>query len=94
MTITFEEIEKLATLSKLKISKENQTVIKKRLEDVFELVDQLKHTDTCSLEANFDNDHSQSLRNGQNIEKINRDVLQNCAPEVLDGFYKVPRVID
>ena len=94
MTITFEEIEKLATLSKLKISKENQTVIKKRLEDVFELVDQLKHTETCSLEANFDNYHSQRLRNGQNIEKINRDELQNCAPEVLDGFYKVPRVID
>ena len=55
MTITSEEIERLATLSKLKISKENQTVIKKRLEDVFELVDQLKHTETCSLEANFDN---------------------------------------
>mgnify|MGYP001244188374 FL=1 len=94
MAITFEEIEKLATLSKLKISKENQTVIKKRLEDVFELVDQLKHTETCSLEANFDNDQSQRLRNGQNIEKINRDELQSCAPEVLDGFYKVPRVID
>ena len=69
MAITFEEIEKLATLSKLKISKENQTVIKRRLEDFFELVDQLKHTETRSLEANFDNDQSQRLRNGQNIEK-------------------------
>ncbi len=94
MTITFEEIEKLATLSKLKISKENQTVIKKRLEDVFELVDQLKHSETCSLEAEFNNDQSQRLRNGQKIAKINRDELQNCAPEVHDGFYKVPRVIN
>ena len=84
MAITFEEIEKLATLSKLKISKENQTVIKKRLEDVFELVDQLKHTETYSLEANFDNDQSQRLRNGQNIEKINRDELQNCMHSIIN----------
>ena len=94
MAITFEEIEKLATLSKLKISKENQTVIRKRLEDVFELVDQLKQAENFSLDADFNNDQSQRLRNGQKIEKINRDELQNCAPEILDGFYKVPRVID
>ena len=94
MAITFEEIKKLATLSKLKISKENQTVIKKRLEDVFELVDQLKQAENYSLDADFNNDQSQRLRNGQKIEKINRDELQNCAPEILDGFYKVPRVID
>ena len=94
MAITFEEIKKLATLSKLKISKENQTVIKKRLEDVFELVDQLKQAENYSLDTDFNNDQSQRLRNGQKIEKINRDELQNCAPEILDGFYKVPRVID
>ena len=94
MAITFEEIKKLATLSKLKISKENQTVIKKRLEDVFELVDQLKQAENYSLDADFNNDQSQRLRNGQKIEKINRDEVQNCAPEILDGFYKVPRVID
>ena len=94
MAITFEEIDKLATLSKLKISKENQTVIKKRLEDVFELVDQLKQAENYSLDADFNNDQSQRLRNGQKIERINRDELQNCAPEILDGFYKVPRVID
>ena len=94
MTITFEEIEKLATLSKLKISKENQTVIKKRLEDVFELVDQLKQAETSSLETGFNKNRSQRLRNGQTIEKIDRDELQICAPEVLDGFYKVPKIID
>ena len=38
--------------------------------------------------------YSQRLRSDKEVRAVNRIELQDCAPEISEGFYKVPRIID
>ena len=95
MSISFEEIRKIARLSKLQISTENEHLVKERLENVLAFVDQLQkaktqHTNVGSSRTVY----SQRLRSDREVRAVNRLELQDCAPEISKGFYKVPRIID
>ena len=95
MSISFEEIRKLARLSKLQISTENECLVKERLENVLALVDQLQEAETQNINVvSFRTDYSQRLRSDKEVQAVNQIELQDCAPEISEGFYKVPRIID
>ena len=95
MSISFEEIRKLARLSKLQISTENEHLVKERLENVLALVDQLQEAETQNTHVESSRTYySQRLRSDKEVRAVNRIELQDCAPEISEGFYKVPRIID
>ena len=89
MSISFEEIRKLARLSKLQISTENECLVKERLENVLALVDQLQEAETKNTHVESSRtDYSQRLRSDKEVRAVNRIELKIVHPKSLKGSIK------
>ena len=95
MIIKREEIEKLATLSRISIDEKTITDVTERLSSVLDLVDQLKTADTDSVEGiSRPFQVSQRLREDEVTETNQRDKFQAIAPAMDNGLFTVPKMID
>jgi aspartyl-tRNA(Asn)/glutamyl-tRNA(Gln) amidotransferase subunit C len=95
MIIKREEIEKLATLSRISIDEKTITDVTERLSSVLDLVDQLKTVDTDSVEGiSRPFQVSQRLREDEVTETNQRDKFQAIAPATDNGLFTVPKMID
>jgi len=100
MSITEQELLKLAELSKLDINIDNTNYNKliQNLNNILELVEQLNNINTNDIEPMFHADDlaKQRLRLDVVIENNTRDDLQNIAPinRIESGLYLVPKVIE
>ncbi|MBM89284.1 MAG: Asp-tRNA(Asn)/Glu-tRNA(Gln) amidotransferase GatCAB subunit C [Gammaproteobacteria bacterium] len=89
------EVEKIAALAKLHLNEDEQVEVAKRIRDILSLIDEMQSVETEAIDPMAHPlDAEQRLRNDEVTEAENRDELQSLAPEVLDGFYLVPRVIE
>lgn len=91
----FEQLQKLATLSRLNIVTEQSAVLAAELDNVLNLVDQLQAAETDGIEPmahplSID----QPLRSDQAEQPANRAAFQAIAPATEAGLYLVPKVID
>jgi aspartyl-tRNA(Asn)/glutamyl-tRNA(Gln) amidotransferase subunit C len=95
MTIKREEIEKLATLSRLSIDEKTITDVTDRLSSVLDLVDQLQ-TANCEsvVKASRPFHSSQRLRSDEVTEENRREKFQSIAPEIHNGLFSVPKMIE
>ncbi|MDF1795781.1 MAG: Asp-tRNA(Asn)/Glu-tRNA(Gln) amidotransferase subunit GatC [Coxiellaceae bacterium] len=95
MTLTPNDIDKAARLAKLDITDDHRDDLLKELEQILGLVDQLNSVDTNNIKPlAHPLDQSQPLRHDTITENNQRDAFQQLAPEVQDGFYLVPKVIE
>ena len=95
MSIERQEIEKLATLSRIAIGEDTITEVSERLSSVFELVDQLQAVNTEGVEAmSHPMKATQRLREDEVSEINQREAFQAIAPETEDGLFLVPKVIE
>ena len=95
MSIERQEIEKLATLSRIAISEDTITEVSQRLSSVLELVDQLQAVNTDGVEAmSHPMKATQRLREDEVSEINQREAFQAIAPETEDGLFLVPKVIE
>ena len=89
------EVEKIAALAKLHLNEDEQVEVAKRIRDILSLIDEMQSVETEAIDPMAHPlDAEQRLRNDEVTEAESRDELQSLAPEVLDGFYLVPRVIE
>ena len=89
------EIQKLAKLSRLKITDETLEETAKSITNVLSLVDQLQAVDTTDVDPMAHPlDATQRLRADTVTEENQREKFQQCAPSVEEGLYLVPKVID
>ena len=89
------EVEKIAALAKLHLNEDEQVEVAKRIRDILTLIDEMQSVETEAIDPMAHPlDAEQRLRNDEVTEAESRDELQSLAPEVLDGFYLVPRVIE
>ena len=95
MSIERQEIEKLATLSRIAIGEDTITEVSQRLSSVLELVDQLQAVNTEGVEAmSHPMKATQRLREDE-VSAINqREALQATAPDTEEGLILVPKVIE
>mgnify|MGYP001024409374 FL=1 len=95
MTIKRDEIEKLATLSRLSIDEKTITDVTDRLSSVLDLVDQLQ-TANCEsvVKASRPFHSSQRLRSDEVTEENRREEFQSIAPEIHNGLFSVPKMIE
>ena len=96
MSLTLEEVQKIAYLSRIEISDEvaESTVV--QLNDIFHtLIEPMLAVDTKGVEPMS---HAQSislrLREDVVIQTDCRDALQAIAPEAEKGLYLVPKVVE
>lgn len=95
MGIERNEIEKLATLSRIAIDEGTISDVARRLDSVLQLVDQLQAADTTGIDAMAHPMQAiQRLREDRVSELNQRVALQAIAPAVEDGLFLVPKVIE
>ena len=95
MAIDQDDIEAIAELARIRISGEHIPAVTESIAAVLELVDQLQAADTATVEPMAHPlDATASLRADEVTESDRRSSFQAIAPEVEDGLYLVPRVIE
>jgi aspartyl-tRNA(Asn)/glutamyl-tRNA(Gln) amidotransferase subunit C len=95
MNIQKQEIKYLARLARIDIDDKTIDEVSPRIRSVLELIDQLQDADTSGIEAvSHPMQGSQRLRKDEVSEINNRERFQEIAPDMDDGLFLVPRVIE
>ncbi|WP_375191641.1 Asp-tRNA(Asn)/Glu-tRNA(Gln) amidotransferase subunit GatC [Marinobacter sp.] len=95
MTISREDIEKVAVLARIRVDEEQVSALEKDLGNILDLVDQLAAADTESVEPMAHPLNAvQRLRADEVTETNQRESFQAIAPATENGLYLVPRVIE
>ncbi len=95
MSLTPDEVKKIAHLARLNLSAEEITRFTPELSKILQFIEQMNAVDTSNIEAlAHPLDISQRLRL-DNITEIDlREKFQGIAPRVEAGLYLVPKVIE
>ena len=95
MTISREDIEKVAVLARIRVDDEQVSALEKDLGNILDLVDQLAAADTDSVEPMAHPLNAvRRLRADEVTETNQREAFQAIAPATENGLYLVPRVIE
>jgi aspartyl-tRNA(Asn)/glutamyl-tRNA(Gln) amidotransferase subunit C len=96
MTLTREDVEKIAHLARLSITAQEMPVYVSSLSSIVDFVDELSRADTegvLPMAHPLDGQH-QRLRADVAAESDQHEKYQQNAPAVTAGLYVVPRVIE
>ncbi len=95
MSLTKDQVQHIATLARLKLADAEFDDVVDKLSRIVDFVDQLQAAPTDDvLPMAHPLNMSQRLRADEVTEPNARDVIQNNAPRVDDGYYLVPKVIE
>lgn len=95
MTISREDIEKIAVLARIRLDDEQIPALQHDLSNILSLVDQLSAANTDNVEPlAHPLDAVQRLRADEVTESNQREAFQAIAPAIKNGLYLVPRVIE
>ena len=95
MSIKKSEIAYISSLSKLKMEDIEIDNFTRQISDILEMIQQLENVNTDDIEPMAHPlNMKQRLRMDEVTEENQRDLYQENAVEVEQGFYKVPKVID
>ena len=95
MSLTRQDVEKIAHLARLAITEEELVNYTDRLSTILKLVDQLQAVDTQGIEPMAHPlDVNQRLRPDVVTEPNLREKFQQIAPATEAGLYLVPKVIE
>jgi len=96
MSLTRQDVEKIAHLARLSITDQEMPVYVSSLSSIVDFVDELSRSDTegvLPMAHPLDGQH-QRLRADAVSETDNHEKYQRNAPSVNAGLYVVPRVIE
>ncbi|MBX3709806.1 MAG: Asp-tRNA(Asn)/Glu-tRNA(Gln) amidotransferase subunit GatC [Gammaproteobacteria bacterium] len=95
MSLTSDDVKKIAHLARLNLSESDITFYTPQLSSILHFIEQLNHASTSSVEPlAHPLDISQRLRADVVTEPDLRDKYQHIAPQVNAGLYLVPKVIE
>jgi aspartyl-tRNA(Asn)/glutamyl-tRNA(Gln) amidotransferase subunit C len=90
-----DQVQHIAMLARLKLTDEEYEISVEKLSNIVDFVDQLSAADTDGvIPMAHPLDATQRLRPDAVTESNERDRYQENAPEVADGLYLVPKVLD
>lgn len=94
-TLKKSDINKIANLAKLLVSKRENQLLRKNLNEILKLVDKMNQIDTIHIEPlAHPCSETQLLREDIVTELNQRALFQKNAPQVEAGLYTVPVVIE
>jgi aspartyl-tRNA(Asn)/glutamyl-tRNA(Gln) amidotransferase subunit C len=95
MSLSPEQIRQVAQLARLQLAPEQTEHYARQLSNILAMVDRLSRADTEGVAPMAHPlDMVQRLRPDVVTETNQREALQAIAPQVSDGVYLVPRVIE
>ena len=95
MSLTKEQVQHLALLARLRVDDNDIDEVVEKLSNIVAFVDQLQAVDTVDVvPMAHPLNQAQRLRADAVTETNDREHIQENAPQVRDGLYLVPRVIE
>ena len=95
MILKNEDVRSIAQLARLQISDSAVEQLTTDLSSILALAEQMKAVDTTNVTPMaHPMDATQRLRDDEVTESNQRDKFQSIAPDVENGFYRVPKVIE
>ncbi|MEQ1545576.1 Asp-tRNA(Asn)/Glu-tRNA(Gln) amidotransferase subunit GatC [Methyloglobulus sp.] len=95
MTLTADDVKKIAHLARLGINQQDIASYTHDLSGMLELMTQMGETNTNDImPMAHPMDQQQRLRADEVTESDNRNNFQAIAPQVEEGLYLVPKVIE
>ena len=95
MSLSLEEVRRIALLARIEISEGEAAAMQAQLNDIFGLIGQMQKVNTDGIEPMT---HAQGpvlrLRGDAVTEGDRRELYQSVAPQVEAGLYLVPKVIE
>ncbi len=95
MTLKTEDVKNIAHLARLSISDDAIDAYARDLSNILDLVEQMNQVNTDDvLPMAHPMDAQQRLRKDVVAETNQREKFQSIAPDVENGLYRVPKVIE
>ena len=95
MSLTPEDVKKIAHLARLNLTEQDISVYTPQLTHILQFIEQMNSVNTDNIEPIAHSlDISQRLRPDLVTEQNCRDKFQDLAPQVEAGLYLVPKVIE
>ncbi len=95
MTLKTDDVRNIAQLARLAIDDDALEQYTADLSRILDLVEQMNQVDSSDVEPLSNPlDATQRLRDDEVTETDQRDKFQRVAPDVADGLYRVPKVIE
>ena len=93
--LSLDQIQRIGDLARLELSPVELAAMQQELNGILALVDQMSAVDTEGVEPmSHPQAAMQRLREDEVSEKDQRENFQAIAPQVEDGLYLVPKVIE
>ncbi|HEY6094471.1 MAG TPA: Asp-tRNA(Asn)/Glu-tRNA(Gln) amidotransferase subunit GatC [Gallionellaceae bacterium] len=95
MSLTTDDVKKVARLARLAMSDAEIHTAHAQLQNIFSLIEEMQAVDTRGIEPMAHaQELSQRLREDVVTESNQRELFQSVAPQVERGLYLVPQVIE
>ena len=93
--LSLEQISRIADLARLELTPAEAAALQQQMSSILEMVDRMQAVDTEGVEPmSHPQEAMQRLRDDAVVEADRRESFQAVAPEVEDGLYLVPRVLE
>jgi aspartyl-tRNA(Asn)/glutamyl-tRNA(Gln) amidotransferase subunit C len=95
MSLSTQDVEKVARLARLAMTSAEIETARTQLNGIFDLIAEMQAVDTRNVEPmSHSQDLTQRLREDNVTEANQREAFQAIAPQVEQGLYLVPKVIE
>jgi aspartyl-tRNA(Asn)/glutamyl-tRNA(Gln) amidotransferase subunit C len=95
MPLSLPEVKRIAWLARIEITDAEGQAVQGHLNDIFKLIEQMQAVDTEGVAPMaHGQDVVQRLREDRVTEDDRHALYQSIAPQVEDGLYLVPKVIE
>lgn len=95
MSLSTQDVEKVARLARLAMTGGEIETARTQLNGIFDLIAEMQAVDTRNVEPmSHSQDLAQRLREDNITETNQREAFQAIAPQVEQGLFLVPKVIE
>jgi aspartyl-tRNA(Asn)/glutamyl-tRNA(Gln) amidotransferase subunit C len=93
--LSLEQVRHIARLARIELADADTAALQRELNDILAMVEQMRAVDTSGVEPmSHPQEARQRLREDRVTEMDQRELFQSIAPQVEDGLYLVPQVIE
>jgi aspartyl-tRNA(Asn)/glutamyl-tRNA(Gln) amidotransferase subunit C len=93
--LSLEQVRHIARLARIELADADTAALQRELNDILAMVEQMRAVDTSGVEPmSHPQEARQRLREDRLTESDERELFQSIAPQVEDGLYLVPQVIE
>lgn len=95
MAVTIKDVEYVSKLARLEFNDEEKEIFTLELNNILKYVEKLSEVDTTGIEASICSyPMYNALREDEITPSTDREKLTDNAPSSVEGYFKVPKVIE